>query len=295
MQAIIFVHTSSFIPKYLLRSLESARVFNPEMPILLITDLPSSAFKHLNVETISLDLLETEGHKEFLRIYTHFSKNKVKHERFCFSRWFYINECIRQRKITQCVHLDSDCMLFSPIVSFFDRFGSSNMAVSREGSPHCSFITGSLDKLTDLIVASFKNPEFFGWVKAERLNLSDMTLITEYIEKYDGGIVYTDMPLGGIIDCNINCSDGFQMRFNRKRVYWKNEEGMRIPYLKCIDDGSLQRALALHYQGGHSKRWSSRFNRYSHTKWPMFLRKTIAIPVTLFYNIFQSHRLKPFR
>lgn len=293
-QAIILIHQSSFVPSYLLRTLESARIFNPTIPIYLLSNFFSSSYRTFSVTHVHLDQLECEKEKAFSFLYQHQSPNQEKHERFCFSRWFYLNHFLKKHPFKQVLHLDSDCMLFVNIKGLFPKFEQAKLSASRGQSPHFSFVTGNLDPFTDLILERFSQKNFFDYLKNHQLILSDMTLIEEYIHKKKQGLDYSTLSLGGVIDHSISESEGFAMRYGRKRIFWKHDRGLRLPYLKNLSTNSFEKAFCLHYQGGPNKRWSSRFNRINQTTWPLWIRKAIAPPVTGFYNLFQSHRLKPY-
>ena len=257
------------VPRYLLNAFESARAFNPKVPIFLIIDevdsLPGKALAALDVVPLKIADLETPEHRRFCEVYKHVSGNSVEYERFCFSRWFYVESAMKQQGITQAMHLDSDCMLFTDFDSIVSKLGDWSLTIS-ENSGHSAFINGSLQPLLDYIIKTFSDD---GYIQNKRdimeksktpAFLSDMSSLVEYVADADTAVDDATLDIGGVLDHNINAAEGYVSRRNHKKIFWSVENGMMIPYFKKKKSGKKERAFTVHFQGRQKKRML-RYNR----------------------------------
>ena len=93
----------------------------------------------------------------------------------------------------------------------------------------------------------------------------------------------TDTPVG-YLDVNLHIPEGFDFmqlrRRPRKKVLWKGEHGLSIPYF--LQNGTPKLAFLLHFQGP-GKRVFFRFNRAGST--------TTALRLSFLNAIFQSRFL----
>ena len=92
---IIFIHKGdSFYLKY---ALENAKKFNPESRVILIgdkvTEYPKFVEYHEMYDYSSSAL-------KFKKVYKHMSTNTEAIERFCFERWFILNEFLKSYLLT---------------------------------------------------------------------------------------------------------------------------------------------------------------------------------------------------
>ena len=268
--ALIFVHTGP-IPNYLLYAIENARVFNPDCSIYLIGDRSHHRLDQLKVECVPIESVDSPRHQQFLQNYEHISSLSEPFERFCFSRWFFVDQLIETKGLHQAVHLDSDCMLFCQFDHIVSKLERWKLAMSMEGGPHCAFLNGGTKGLTDSILRLFTDPserkrrrEFYeqGVQSGQNHGLNDMVTLREYVYSHPSCCVdYSNLHnLGGIFEHSLDCSHGFQMKGRRKRILWQQEDGMLIPYLQRIDTRERVRALCLHFKGGCKRRMAP-FNR----------------------------------
>lgn len=119
---IVFVHRGGlpFIGDRFLRiALRQAQLASPLNQIFLMTDYRRPWLPGINQVRLG-DLGNPAG--TFQKSYRHASSNYRRYERFCFSRWFYVREFMKQRGIERACVLDSDIMLFSPIECFVSEF-----------------------------------------------------------------------------------------------------------------------------------------------------------------------------
>ena len=271
--AIVFFHCGK-PPRYLLSAMESARVFNPELPVILITD-ERNDIPSLGVEAASLQETSHPDLPRFRSIYRHIASTNEEYERRCFERWFHIDQLIKVRNLSKVACLDSDCLLFADADELFRFMPENTICASRRGGPACTFIRGSLGPFLELILEKFGDADYLR--SKEQLlqsardsgamaNLTDMDLIELFTTTHERGHVYPNNIHVGHIDHCLNLPDGMESleirhrNRRRKKVFWEQKGEMLMPYFRDIESGRKVPALAIHFQSG-AKRLIRRFNR----------------------------------
>ena len=275
--SIVFFHVGR-LPKYLLHAMESARFFNPEKRIFLLTD-GNADLSRLGVEIASMSDYVHPQLETLRRHYKHISAADENYERICFERWFYLDQLLMKKGNPKAVYLDSDCLLCSDVDRVFEHMPDKQLCASREGGPACAFSSGRLQEFLCFMIEKFSDTGFLTDQEhqlTESLkhggmrNFTDMTMVEMFTKGHTQGHVYgNDLPIGHI-DHNINLPDG-KMSYAiphrkrlRKKVVWRAEtEGLR-PYFIDAQTGVRQPALAIHYQSG-AKRLMRRFNTFGRT------------------------------
>lgn len=264
----VFFHRGK-LPKYLIYSLRQCRVHAGEGLIYIVTDQHHPIFGQLNIICVSFDSLESERHQQFSSNYKHFSSNDPAYEKFCFSRWFYLSKLMQKEGFHQCIHLDSDCLVFAPSSTIFDKFSSRPITVGRDGFPHCCIVKTSLDPWLSYIESYFEDALFEKWKSMKNTfvsngsswTLSDMNLFRHYVNEKPEEASTAPTDKAGLIECNMNESEGYELwpgRKSLKRIFWQVEESKLIPYVKNLNDDKYYRCYALHFKGGAKRR----MNRY---------------------------------
>ncbi len=281
-KGIFFIHRSP-VPPYLVNAIDNTKAFNPETPIYLLLDkkdLVPLTLKKIGVICVTLDQLEDKRHEHFLAIYQHISGNDIQFERFCISRWFYLEAAMKLCNVQEAIHLDSDAMLFTSFEEFSGYFKDYEMAIS-ENCGHCAYFCGlkSLTHFNDYVIRFFENQENIdlfqkrkneGAKIGKKEYLSDMTLLGNY-QKENPSLVANYKPItkDWFVDNCIQEDDGYVMKTKKKRrpfkkIFWEQQDKYMIPYCERSDDGRRVRALALHFKGG-GKRYMSQYNSFIHT------------------------------
>ena len=271
--AIVFFHCGK-LPRYLLSAMESARVFNPLSPIILVTDREKD-IPSLGVKTVSLQDTAHPDLPRFRSVYRHIASTNEEYERRCFERWYYIDQLIKDRNLARVAYLDSDCLLFADADELFRFMPQKTMCASRCGGPACTLIRGSLQTFLDVVLEKFADETYLR--SKEQLlqsardsgvmsNLTDMDLIELFTTAYEGGHVYpNNLPIGHIDHC-LNLPDGMECleirhrKRRRKKIFWAREGKLLMPYFRDVESGTKIPALAIHFQSG-AKRLIARFNR----------------------------------
>ncbi|MBI1177219.1 hypothetical protein GC207_07240 [bacterium] len=276
--AIIFIHHHLFgrsnrLPAYLVNAIESARVFNPDSQILLLTSLKTD-LDWLGVERVDLATMGTDRLKKFHEAYRHISTYKPEYERFCFERWFYIEAVWEKLGLAGAMAMDSDTMFFGSAQKIFDELRPQTMLVD-EACPSSTVLGAPPVAFNDFVVQKFCDPEFVrarqhdlkqAIDRGEGFGFNDMYFL-DLIQKEGTGVQSYPTELKcGRLDGNINVPGEFvpswrwrNGRWPVKRMYWQIEAGCLVPYLRRRRSATMIRVLVMHFQSG-AKRLMRRFN-----------------------------------
>jgi hypothetical protein len=275
---IIFFHSKEF-PRYLYKTMESARFFNPESPIYFITDIEGVDLSALGVNFVTKAELAHGDLDEFRRRYVHIADLKEDYIRICTERWFFINELQRQRGLGRCAYLDSDGMLFHDLRrSFAEIDPVPNILCSQMCGPALTFIQRPIQGFVDFILDRYEDQPFldrFRRLNAEAkakggmFNLDDMALLQAYGEADPKNLAAypNDLPIGHIDHCiYVETPDQgdiatvpVRRHGYRKRIFWEDRGGAFLPSFRRASTGALYPALFVHFQNG-AKRRIQRFN-----------------------------------
>ena len=115
--AIFFIQWNSpdskdYQKSALFHCLHQAAEWCRETPIFFIADRDPGVEKPIEFISYCSYASITE---RFEKIYRHSGSNDPRYNRFCIERWFVIKKIMQERGITQCIHLDSDVMVFSDL------------------------------------------------------------------------------------------------------------------------------------------------------------------------------------
>lgn len=273
---IIYCHIGGF-PGYLYRVIESARFFNPQSPIYLISDQSGLDLDTLRVEVVSTESLHSPIHAQFVEHYVHLSSVKPTFARFCIERWFFVGEMVRRIGSGRAAHLDSDGMLFHDVgVSFPFVSTDPYFLCSKIVGPALTFINKPIDPYLEMIVSRYRDKAFLESYRARNLeaetkgsmvNLDDMEFLVAFAKESKGGLApyRNNLPIGHIDHCIYGNPDGLRSvpnrrHLNRKCIYWEDVDGAFRPSFRRADDDSKVPTLLIHFQNG-AKRRIRRFNR----------------------------------
>ena len=286
--AIVFFHVGAF-PRYLYATMESARFFNPDARIFLISDQQNTGTEALGVEIRTPESVQHLKLQTLYDRFVHISSFKFEYDRICLARWFYIEQLRRNEDLPQIIHLDSDAMLFHSGADLFQCFPKkAHIGCSKGGGPALAFIQHSLEPFLDFVLEKFLDRAFLddarkrhdaAIAKGRAESLQDMTFLALFGRRNDGlGISYSNhLPIGHIDHSFFRSPDGLlsapnRRHDNRKRIFWDDQDGVFIPSYRTADDGRKVPALLIHFQNG-AKRRIRRFNRVGPDSWvPRALR-----------------------
>jgi len=281
--AIVFFHVGAF-PRYLYATIESARFFNPDARIFLISDQRNTGVEAFGVESRTPESVWHPDLQAFLDRYVHLSVFKRDYERICMARWFHLEQLMRNESLERAAFLDSDAMLFHRVADLFRYFPeSAHLGVSKGGGPAFTFVRHTIAPLLNLMLEKFLDRAFLDTrrrlVEARLDNLNDMTFLLLFTGLGDGrGVSYSNhLPIGHIDHCIFANDDGLlsapnRRHVSRKRIFWEDRDGTFVPSYRSVADGRKVPALVIHFQNG-AKRRIRRFNRVGRDSWvPRALR-----------------------
>jgi len=275
---IIFFHSKEF-PRYLYKTMESARFFNPDSPIYFITDIEGVDLSALDVTFVTKKELEHAALAEFRRRYVHIADLREDYIRICTERWFFINELQRQRSIGRCVYLDSDGMLFHDLRQSFAVIDPvPDILCSQMCGPALTFMQRPIQAFVEFILARYQDQPFLDHFRrlneearagGGMFNLDDMALLQAFGEADAKNLAaYPNvLPIGHIDHCiyveTPNQGDiatvPVRRHGHRKRIFWEDEGGAFRPSFRRASTGEAYPALFVHFQNG-AKRRIQRFN-----------------------------------
>lgn len=266
--AVVFIHQLStwFHPYALHQALHSEK----KLPVFLLGDRkPPAPVQYHPIQDIEID----ERAREFERNYEHMSTNAPWFELTCWMRWFFLLAFMRREKLDSIFHHDTDVLVQTCSSRIHEIYGSDlryaalvNTDHAEPCSGHSSFWTlGALDDFCSFILRSFKDPAYRRRYRAHFENrqsqgldggVCDMTSIGYFWEENINRIVnFAEMRQGCTFDANINRSANavegeYVTKDGRKEIV---VDRLGQPFFKRSADGSLVRALTIHYQGGAKK------------------------------------------
>ena len=286
--AIVFFHVGAF-PRYLYATLESARFFNPNTRIFLITDQRNTGAEALGVEFRTPDRVLHPKLQTFFERYVHISGHRHNYDLMCIARWFYLEQLLQNEGIKHALYLDSDAMLFHRAANLFNYFPEhAHIGCSKYGGPALTFVQHTIEPFLELVLEKYLDKPFLEERRrlsdeaiscGELVNLQDMTFLEMFIRRNGHlGISYPNhLPIGHIDHSFFRSADGLlsapnRRHDNRKRIFWDDKGGTFVPSYRSAEDGRKVPALLVHFQNG-AKRRIRRFNRVGPDSWvPRALR-----------------------
>lgn len=255
---VFYVHKGC--QSYLAISIAQTRCVLPDAEIILIGDASNRLCRLQGITHLHIDSFCDE--KKWLdRHYKHSSVNDPDFEKFCLLRHFVANKAACEMGVSRFLLLDSDVLIFAPIVQVANAGEHLVLSCSENGtvSPHCSFwpISAS-DSLVEAIKNAYLGP------KSELLERYSVTIPSTHFANKTGGDVrhVSDMDFcrelfrtyaGAKASCFQHChidhalhvSDGFEVRDGIK---WISFDANSIP-VAASKSGRKVPLAAIHFQG----------------------------------------------
>lgn len=257
MKKIFFIHRGN--SDYVSSCLKQCSKFKDKYEIILLGDKLNNCYNFVKHELIENYYTEA---KEFEKIYKHLSPNNREYEVFCFSRWFVLREYMRKNNIYEGCYLDTDVMLMKefPEDLFDDKFnytfdsGHTSIFNIKILDEFCKYIINYYSN--NMLVSELERIYKLKQVTKANEGISDMTLISLFSFDYENkcrdlSIIRNKM----ICDHNINCSDGYEMVSNKKKIYSINNN----LYVRNARVSKFVEISTIHFQG-RAKIYMNSFN-----------------------------------
>ena len=266
--AIVFIHEKRgwFLPY----ALQQAALAERHVPIVLLGDREPSR----NIHFHSIDGLKMDpGALQFESKYRHMSTHTRQFELFCWLRWFYLLAFMRRENLPAVFYHDSDVMLQEDSAVLANHYGSKfdycayiHSSHSAGSSGHSSYWTlSSLEDFCDYAIRSFTDRDPLEryrrrWEQWRQKGLAggicDMTTLEFFRVDH--------MPkVANLAEVHAGCAFDVSMAraHNDEENEYVLENGLKKIiigenghfYFVKAGDGSLVRAMALHFQANEPK------------------------------------------
>ncbi len=256
---IVLIHRNMFLDPILATSIEyslaQARKSNPASEIYLIGD-GTVRYDFVNLEFM-VDYY-SDAHR-FGELYKHVSKSvRYDYLLLCFQRWFILKEFMLKNGLEQCIHIDSDVMLFTDITDFDRRSGRFDFKMSAHPdfgvSGHYNIVGRyeALESFCAFLLDVYANPPQENEISAMKhavwhTRAGYVTDMMAFEESQRRGLCtmldLSDTFDNSTFDANINSSDGFETRGGMKSIYWRNDKA----FCRQVNSGHEVRFHALHF------------------------------------------------
>lgn len=262
---IVFIHRSNSV--YLKYSLSQARTSNPRSAVILLGDSSNDCYDFVVHRQID-DFFQSAT--EFEKIYTHFSTLPPSFELICFQRWFILKDFLLANKISRCLYLDSDIMLYTDVTADSEKFAHFDFTLAHQTNG-CTFFlnrVAALEEFCQFLMDVYNKKDSYvydkllaHYVVRKRHGLAggvcDMTAFQLYAENHFGEIGEVAHIIdGSVYDPAITIlRPGFEMEGGIKKIFWRNG----LPYGKQTNTGREIRFNSLHFHGSTSKLLMNQF------------------------------------
>lgn len=261
---IITVHTGYH--HYLVYVLAQAKATNHNSEVILLGDSANSFLSFVRHEEVSDYFEEAECFEEAYRN-RHMSPNAYQYELICFQRWFAIKKYMEVHQMSDCVHIDSDVLLYADMTEEHQKYKDFDLALVKAGCGHTSFMSyAGIVKFTQFVMDTYTDPARFAVIleqqelrrqKEPHLSfeqvggISDMSLFRQFYQENAQNITLTSNIVDdSVYDFKIDSAAGeFEMQDGLKKVHWVGKE----PFVKQTTRDQLIKFNSLHFQGA-SKR-----------------------------------------
>ena len=260
---VVLVHNgpSWYLP-YVVRQ---AIKVNPSSEVILLGN-DTRVKGAVNVD--SQKYANAAGVRDFSSVYRHMSYNSHEFELFCFQRWFYLLEYMRETGTASTLYLDSDCLLYSSAESVRSWMGDEyrcGLSIPRQdfeslswcASGHVSFWTlDALELFCDFAIRTYSEDKYLRlyerkWTYNKLGGICDMTAL--YLFWLENESMIHNMIAvknGFVCDNNINDSanlveNEYLTRLGTKRIVFDGD----MPILIHKATASRVKMHALHCQG----------------------------------------------
>ena len=137
---IVFIHYGD--TPYLKYTLDIAKKTNPDKEVVLLGDAKNKKYeKKLGIRHIPFAKYdEAERVAEFEKKFKYIGganrqrETDVRFEKFCFKRWFYLHEFMKENGIEKCWYFDSDTLILSPLAPEEEKFKEYEVTEQSNGS-----------------------------------------------------------------------------------------------------------------------------------------------------------------
>ena len=182
---IVIIHMG--FAKYLLYVLRQIKITNPNSEIFLISDKENKKYSKYST-FVDISKIQSLESKSFKENYIHLGKSAPNYEMFCMLRWIILRDFMREYNIKECLHIDSDILIFSDLNKALNPFSNYKISLA-----HNLALTMHIKDIE--ILNEFSKYLLFKYTNENELNkLKDMYYKTDRINNGVAGSI-SDMDI----------------------------------------------------------------------------------------------------
>lgn len=190
---IVIIHMG--FAKYLLYVLRQIKITNPNSEIFLISDKENKKYSKYST-FVDISKIQSLESKSFKENYIHLGKSSPNYEMFCMLRWIILRDFMREYNIKECLHIDSDILIFSDLNKALNPFSNYKISLA-----HNLALTMHIKDIK--ILDEFSKYLLFKYTNENELNkLKDMYYKTDRINNGVAGSI-SDMDISREFFSNI--------------------------------------------------------------------------------------------
>lgn len=182
---IVIIHMG--FAKYLLYVLRQIKITNPNSEIFLISDKENKKYSKYST-FVDISKIQSLESKSFKENYIHLGKSSPNYKMFCMLRWIILRDFMREYNIKECLHIDSDILIFSDLNKALNPFSNYKISLA-----HNLALTMHIKDIE--ILDEFSKYLLFKYTNENELNkLKDMYYKTDRVNNGVAGSI-SDMDI----------------------------------------------------------------------------------------------------
>lgn len=264
---IVIIHMG--FAKYLLYVLRQIKITNPNSEIFLISDKENKKYSKYST-FVDISKIQSLESKSFKENYIHLGKSTPNYEMFCMLRWIILRDFMREYNIKECLHIDSDILIFSDLNKALNPFSNYKISLAHNLAltMHIKDIE-ILDEFSKYLLFKYTNENELNklkdmYYKTDRINngvagsISDMDISREFFSSIKEPIGdLSEIVNDSIFDSAIVYGESeFEMlkkgKYKLKKIFFEN----KIPFCDYILNGENKK---IKFHSLHLLTWTKLF------------------------------------
>lgn len=264
---IVIIHMG--FAKYLLYVLRQIKITNPNSEIFLISDKENKKYSKYST-FVDISKIQSLESKSFKENYIHLGKSSPNYEMFCMLRWIILRDFMREYNIKECLHIDSDILIFSDLNKALNPFSNYKISLAHNLAltMHIKDIE-ILDEFSKYLLFKYTNENELNklkdmYYKTDRINngvagsISDMDISREFFSRVKEPIGdLSEIVNDSIFDSAIVYGEPeFEMlkkgKYKLKKIFFEN----KIPFCNYALNGENKK---IKFHSLHLLTWTKLF------------------------------------
>ena len=264
---IVIIHMG--FAKYLIYVLRQIKITNPNSKIFLISDKENKKYSKYST-FVDISKIQSLESKSFKENYIHLGKSSPNYEMFCMLRWIILRDFMREYNIKECLHIDSDILIFSDLNKALNPFSNYKISLAHNLAltMHIKDIE-ILDEFSKYLLFKYTNENELNklkdmYYKTDRVNngvagsISDMDISREFFSSVKEPIGdLSQIVNDSIFDSAIVYGEPeFEMlkkgKYKLKKIFFEN----KIPFCNYILNGENKK---IKFHSLHLLTWTKLF------------------------------------